>query len=42
MKNRSQEFFNPNNLCDDYSPSIPFDFPKEKIPGYYLNLRKYM
>jgi len=22
----------PNNLCEDYSPTVPFDFPKENLP----------
>jgi len=24
--------FYPNNLCDDYSPTIPPQFPKERLP----------
>lgn len=33
MFKRTDKIYNPSNLCDDYSPTIPHDFPSELIPG---------
>ena len=33
-KNDKVDYY-PNNLCDDYSPTIPENFPKEKLPKVF-------
>ena len=32
MQYKEPKFYNPNALCEDYSPSLPSDFPSELIP----------
>lgn len=35
MEDKGKEMYYPNNLCDDYSPSIPDNFPKDQIPNVF-------
>ena len=32
MEHKATTDYYPNNLCEDYSPTVPFDFPKENLP----------
>ncbi len=33
-EDRTQEEFASSHLISEYSPSIPYDFPKELIPSF--------
>lgn len=39
MFKRTDKMYNPGNLCDDFSPTLPHDFPKDMIPSFIFKFR---